>query len=341
MEPIAARIARAQQSLHAAGEDGRLVTDMAKLAEVRAAREDAARRLFDLDAQLVAEVAGVLGVNADHPFALLMRLERLVALGSRPGGGQTALLAPPAVVLEGAELDPAVARTVAEAAAPELRRLADEMPALLLASLARAQRMAEAEAGFASRDSQTIETSSRRYTETIAECQRVDADLLARVGRILEDAALLAGGEELKSSIRRSRLRAVHPDVYRVEDGLERQFAAIERMGGLSPDAIGAVEAIRAEYDAIYDKLSEQMIAPAFDNIAGDGSPEAWRDYARRMEAIEKVRFQRREFVEKIRNALVRGLGPEQAAKVPGLVRATRGVEERRESLKLDDPNAW
>jgi hypothetical protein len=341
MEPISARIARAQQSLHSAGEDGRLVTDMAKLAEIRAAREEAARRLLDLDAQLVAEVAGVLGVGADHPFALLMRLERLVALGSRPGGGQSALLAPPAVVLEVAELDPAVARTVAEAAAPELRRLADEMPALLLASLARAQRMAEAETGFASRDSQTIEASSRRYTETIAECQRADADLLARVGRILEDAALLSGGEELKSRIRRARLGAVYPDVYRIDHGLGRQFAAIGRMGGLSPDVVGTVEAIRAEYDAIYDKLSEQMIAPAFDNIAGDGSPEAWRDYGRRMEAIEKVRFQRTEFIEKTRNALVRTLGPEAAAKVPGLVRATRGVEERRASLKPDDPNAW
>lgn len=340
MAPLRERIANAQQNLHSATEDGRLMTDMTRLAELRAARLEAARRLFELDERQIVALSGVLGLGADHPFALLMRLERIGAIGSRPSGNQTALLVPPSGVLASASLDGATAATIVEAARPTLASIAESMPSLLQAALERAHRMSEAEVGFSSRDQQTVVDSSQRYRETIGANQRADADLVSRLGRALEDAAQVAGGDELREKVRRARMREVHPDAYRIEDGLDREFAAVGRLPDLSPDALGAVEALRAEYEAIFDKMSEQLIAPAFDIIPGDGSPEAWRDYARRMEEIERVRFKRTEFVDKIRAALARAIGPAQAARVPGLVRESAGVEARRARMAADDPNA-
>ena len=59
---------------------------------------------------------------------------------------------------------------------------------------------------------------------------------------------------------------------------------------------------------------------PAFQGFPGDGSAEAFQDYAKRQAEVEKVRFQRKELTEKSLNQLRRTLGSTLSAKVPGLV---------------------
>lgn len=329
--PIRAELGKLNESRWTQSPEGRFEESPDARDRIAAKRAELALAALDADRKLIATIAGALGFDADAPEPVLLRLVRMNMLMNR-GSGVTDLgfPLPPAQLLRNAGVDAPTARAVAIAALPGLKEIADALPDLVSDSLERAQRIAEIESAFSSGDQARAQAASAEYMRLLQEGQREDSRFVERFAKIYDDACVAVVADEAqRAELRRSRLRSSYPSVYRTADSALREFAAAARLEGLTDDERARLEAMRAEYEGVYEMLSEQMIVPAFDVVPGDGSPESWQEFAKRAEEAEKRRFQRSERTEKARNELRRMLGEERAALVPGLVRDEARRKER------------
>ncbi|MCE2881899.1 MAG: hypothetical protein LW636_06025 [Planctomycetaceae bacterium] len=329
--PIREELGKLNEARWVQSPEGRFEENPDARDRIAAKRTELALAALDADRKLIATVAGALGFDAAAPEPVLLRLVRMNMLMNR-GAGVTDLgfPLPPAQLLRNAGVDAPTARAVAIAALPGLKEIADALPDLVSDSLERAQRIAEIESAFSSGDQARVQAASAEYMRLLQEGQREDSQFAERFAKIYDEACVAVVADEAqRAELRRSRLRSSYPSVYRTADSALREFAAAARLEGLTDDERARLEAMRAEYEGVYEMLSEQMILPAFDVVPGDGSPESWQEFSKRAEEAEKRRFQRSERTEKARNELRRMLGEERAALVPGLVRDEARRKER------------
>jgi hypothetical protein len=138
------------------------------------------------------------------------------------------------------------------------------------------------------------------------------------------------------SAVRRELLRGAYPDIYKRTETAQPQLDAAARLPSLSEDQRARIAALSAEYEAVYDKLSSEMAQPSGMPMTGAMDETGWAEYQKRVEAVEKARFNRKERTEKVLAELRRVLGAENAALVPGLVKDDATV-----TADDDDMNPW
>jgi hypothetical protein len=211
---------------------------------------------------------------------------------------------------------------VLEGAKSELGALAARLPERVLARMDMAIRMQDLERTFARRDRAEVEQASAEWARLNTEAAKNDEAFIAEIATTLDAAfAAHAGDPSVAADLRRARLRGTYPGIYRSSDSALPQLGAAERMPGLNEDERARVDALTAEYTAVYEKLSAEMVMPAGFGIRDAGGEEQWREWQLRSEAIEKARFARKERTEKALGELRRILGPERSLEIPGLVK--------------------
>lgn len=320
IEPLRRELAAASARVYSAGADGQILYDDEAVRTVERVRQQMSAAVFELDAKLATSLSGALGLAIDDPSLLLLRLERLAVLAGRGAGADSGYPRSILQLLKSAELDPATARAVLENGRAGWTALADEIPALAAAVLERGRQITVAERGFSTRDPQLVRESSADYTRLLQEGTAANAALGKRIGEIYDSACAAAITDpDTSHAARIARLRAMHPSIYRMADSAQRQLSGARRLPGLSDDQRARIEALAAEYDAVYLKLSEQMVLPPLDPFPGDGSQESWQEYARKQAEVQKIGFQRRQLTDKTLLKLRRTLGDAMAAQVPGL----------------------
>jgi hypothetical protein len=331
VEPLQATIWQAKVKVYSASSDGRVEYDLAAVAQVQQARQALVAAAFELDAKLETNLASALGINADDLAFLLLRLERLALVLNKSNGMESPMVGSVLNLLVSAKLDPATSVAIMEASRAEFTTLASEFPVMTAARLENSRKTLEAEMGFSTRDSARVAAASADYSRLVQESTKLNGELGARVATIYDAACVAAVSDvDALASAKRARMRAMYPSIYRLSDSAERQLNASALFTELTDDQRGQIEALRAEYNVVYEMLSEQMVMPAFEGFPGDGSADAFQDYAKRQAEVEKVRFQRKELTEKSLNQLRRTLGSTLSAKVPGLV--------PDEDAELDEP---
>jgi hypothetical protein len=114
----------------------------------------------------------------------------------------------------------------------------------------------------------------------------------------------------------------------------EADAAIVRAAAQLGEQQRARLEALKAEYDAVYEMLSEKIAGSAEQADPNDG--EAWRAMQERVEAEQKLLFQRNERTEKARSEARRILGDELAARVRGLVPDEADPAKSRQANRFD-----
>ena len=323
MNPLSDTLTSALSQRMTAVNNGEVVHDIAAANTVARTRSAMAKLLFELDELLYADLAGALGLAANDPTLVLLRLERTDLIPTR-GGGPGGIVAFPysaSRLLAAGKVDSKTARAVIEGSSAEFTALASELPAQIARRMENAEKIATVERDFASRDQARIEASSRIYSTLIAASAALDTEFGASISALF-NAAVDANVADpaTNAALKRACVRSMHPEIYRVKDSAERQLAASTQLAGLSEDQLARLDALRAEYEVIYDALCVEMAAGSSNPFPLGASPEDWREYTKRAAAIEQIRFRRNERTEKTLGELRRILGSELAVSVPGLV---------------------
>ena len=336
MNPLSDTLNSALSQRMTAGDNGEVVHDITAANTLARTRSAMAKLLFELDELLYADLAGALGLAANDPTLVLLRLERTDLIPTR-GGGPGGIVAFPysaSRLLAAGKVDSKTARAVIEGSSAEFTALASELPAQLARRMENAEKIATVERDFASRDQARIEASSRIYSTLIAASAALDTEFGASISALF-NAAVDANVADpaTNAALKRACVRSMHPEIYRVKDSAERQLAASTRLAGLSEDQLARLDALRAEYEVIYDALCVEMAAGSGNPFPLGASPEDWQEYTKRAAAIEQIRFRRNERTEKTLGELRRILGSELAASVPGLV-----IDPEAEADANDNP---
>ncbi len=323
MNPLSDTLTSALSQRMTAGDNGEVVHDVAAANTVARTRSAMVKLLFELDELLYADLAGALGLAANDPTLVLLRLERTDLIPTR-GGGPGGIVAFPysaSRLLAAGKVDSKTARAVIEGSSAEFTALASELPAQLARRMENAEKIATVERDFASRDQARIEASSRIYSTLIAASAALDTEFGASISALF-NAAVDANVADpaTNAALKRACVRSMHPEIYRVKDSAERQLAASTQLAGLSEDQLARLDALRAEYEVIYDALCVEMAAGSSNPFPLGATGEDWQEYTKRAAAIEQIRFRRNERTEKTLGELRRILGSELAASVPGLV---------------------
>ena len=330
--PSSERERAAARRVISPGPGGRVLYDDSAIAERDAARRTVTSAMLELDAALCEALAAALSLEADDPFLLLVRLERVPLLQSQGVGGDVGVPLPPAAILAEAGLPAGVARRIVAARADAWRALVDELPALFAEREGRRARIVEAERAFGSGEPAAVERGSRDYVRLQREIEAADAALAARLASLLDDAAAeVLVDEDDRRRVRIARLRTSFPGVYRASDSLERELDRACALPGLSDEQVARLELLRSDYGAMYETLSAAMVVPAFEAIPGDGGEDAWREFAERRARAADLRARRDEETERARLRAVRILGAARAAEVAGLA---PDADERRTMLR-------
>jgi hypothetical protein len=322
MQPLAERLESLASQRHSV-ENGEIVYNDQVCREYAEGRLRAARLVFELDERLRTDLMSALGLANDDPLLLLLQLERIEMASARQMGysDPTVLLAP-ARIFELARTDPAVAKAIIVGAKAELSALAAKLPNRTAERMGATLRMQDLERTFARNDQAEVERASAEWTRMIAESAKGDQEYWAEIARVLDAAfETHAGDPTVAAGLKQARLRGMYPTIYRLSDSALSQLAAAERLPGLTEDERARIDALAAEYSAMYEKLSGEMMMPANPGFSGAGDEEQWKEYQLRSEAVEKARFARTERTEKTLGELRRILGAERAAEIPGLVK--------------------
>lgn len=325
MNPIAARLQESAQKRMSTTAEGGITYDDSAVRAYDEARLQAARAVFELDEKLYTDLASALGLASDDPLLTLLRLERIDLAASRARGGIAAsagLPLPLSRVLASASIDPAIARAVIDSAKVELTAMTASLPDRVRERMELARRRQTAERVFASRDQASVERASREYGEIMLQEQRSDRVFGELLTKTLVDAFNAhAGDAAVANAFRRALLSSAYPDVYKRSDSAQSQLDVAQRLPGLTDDQRARIMALEAEYAAVYEKLSGEMIMPPSLAMTGAADEATWAEFQKRAEAVEKARFNRKERTEKVLAELRRVLGPDVAATVPGLVK--------------------
>lgn len=280
---------------------------------------------------LVADLSGALGRPVEDPGFMLLRLWELERLRGADGSvvmrGDNPMMPGVHRVLLLAGASPDEVRAILSDRPEEWRSIASEVRAVEARIVESSHQLLRLQAEIDARGGATTEQDSRRWTALSEErTAAVDAvrDRLCR--RIEESLAATVADPERRRVFTRALARQVYPDFFGPGDSAESALDAAARTGGLDDDQRARIDAMRAEYLAVFDDLSERMIAAARRSTAGAAAApgdDAER-YAASMEESARLRLDRTERTNKVLAELRRILGPERASRVPGLVRKER-----------------
>ena len=316
--PLVAAHAEAYGNCYTFSDGGEIGYDRAQIEKAGALAQSAYAAANEAESALVADLAGALGLAPDAPAVLLLRLDeldRVAAPDAGVYGGEAPRMFNLMRALALAQATPDEVRAIVAASADEWRAAVDAARSLV--------------AGGLSLENQTLVAQARMQAGEDA--QAFDALRVATNGRGKDVAALRArlakafesacgtaiADPERREAFARARLRAVHPGLHRPSDSAERQLSAALALDGIDEDLRARVEALRAEYLALFDQMTGALVKASEDAVIGEDAD--WTAYRAKMEEIERLRFDRRERTVRALGELRRMLGAERVARVPGL----------------------
>jgi hypothetical protein len=322
---------------------GSVKVDRTQDAAIDRTTRDALDAYFAAEAELLASLAAATGVDADGPELTALRIGRigLAAGGSAMSpmlAGQS--LALPLEVLARARVDAATARRVFGESIAQWRAFAGAIPDRCREALAEDARQRSLEAAMSGDDAQARAAAAtgwmQFWSESAERRRRVIGDLSALFRASVEQSI---ADPALRKRILAAERAEAFPDYHKASDSASPQLAAALALEALGDEQRTRIEVLGAEYDAVFETLTEKMA-----ELAARPKPtglDAWRAEQLAREEIEKVRFQRTERTNKARSELRRILGDELAQAVRGLVPKEDGSAGSRRNLNrflgLDD----
>ena len=244
---------------------------------------------FAAEDALFADLAAALALEPEGPEITALRLTRLGLLDreASPLG----------------EAGPALAQSIPARVRERLARNAD------------LERMQWLDSG--STDSAEC---SERMTQLARRIDLADRTDDARIRSDLDGAiaALEPGDPATARALRTAAIQLRYPDLHRPSESAATQLAQALGVDGLDDAQLAQLEALKAEYDSVFESLTARMIE-ASERIA-NATPERFEESIALRENLEKLRFQRSERTEKARSEARRVLGGALASRVRGLV---------------------
>jgi len=304
-------------------DDFAVVYDPTKFAAWRDASIAVANAVAEAHGALIANLAGALGRPADEPALLLLRLReaerlRFFAFSSVMRQANPTI---PSVhwLLVGARARPDEVRAVLSDGAEEWSAIAGSVREIEVRIEALSYDLVRLQSEIDRRGGQSTAADSARWSSITKEKWRIVDDLRARLVRRIEESLAKAVTEpDRRAAFARALQRQVYPDFSEAGDSAERQLDEAASIDGLSDDERARIDAMRAEYLAVFDGLTARMI-----DAARKWDEKALADEAvsedTLLEEIERLRLDRKERTDKVRGELRRLLGPERAARVRGL----------------------
>jgi hypothetical protein len=270
---------------------------------------------FAAEAVLWQELANALGLGMDSAEVLLLRLERVRFLAGSSSSMFNRENPPPSAILARADVSPEAARAFIDGSRDAWVALAEKLPAGVRSMVEASNRLQLAATPQAAGEFYYAE-------ESLPARESASAVLMHRVARkygaLCDDAATNASeSAEVSAALRRAYLSLARPDLYNPSDSANAALDAALVLEGITAEQLARLEALKAEYEAVFDSLSERIvIGPANLDLAERGSQQG-------MEAIAafegKLLLQRTEVTQKARSDARRILGDELAARVRGL----------------------
>lgn len=311
-EELGARLSKAQADCYRVVGEGELILDRAAQARCREVERAMRDARIELEETLFADLAGGLGFDPSGPECTLLRL----ALADRIEG---ALSIPRALVLATATTDEVSAILVAT---PEAWR---DAVARLQEALRRQGALMAEESELQDTDWGTVDEATRtRLGQRMAAVAKERMELAAATIRTLAECfdgalAVAITSPERAAEFRRARRQVTHAEIYAPAQSAERVLAAAIALPDLDEETRARLDALQAEYLAVYDTMSERMVVLSTMSADGVNDSIDWADYSKRMQEYERIDFDRKERTEKAIGELRRVLGSERAARIPGL----------------------
>ena len=312
-EELGARLSKAQADCYRVVGEGELILDKAAQARCREVERAMRDARIELEETLFADLAGGLGFEPSGPECTLLRLARADRIAD------DALSIPRALVLARATTEEVSAML---AATPEAWR---DAVARLQEALRRQGALMAEESELQDTDWGMVDEATRtRLGQRMAVVAKERVELSAATVRTLAECfdgalAVAITSPERAAEFRRARRQVTHAEIYVLAQSAERQLAAAAALPDLDEETRARLEALQAEYLAVYDTMSERMVALSTMNSDGAGAPIDWTEYSKRMQEYERIDFDRKERTEKALSELRRLLGSARAARIPGL----------------------
>ncbi len=297
-------------------------TGYARKTENAAAYQQLTRRIADeylaAEEVLFADLAAALGLAADGPELTALRLERAEALSAEnsPFEAGTRRVATPLRTVARAGLAPETARTLFAESIDAWRALVASV-----AERTTARRNAQGEierlqdaAVAPGADGAAIAEKTGRAWSALTALAKADGQVM----RATLDEAAAKLDDASAAKLRLAARQLAYPELHRPADSASELLARALAVKGASDDQTARLEALKAEYDAVFESLTVRMIAER--ERASETGDAGWQEEMRRSEAIEKIRFQRDERTAKARSEARRILGDALASTVRGLV---------------------
>jgi len=301
---------------------GGVTIDRAQDAVIDRTTREALDAYFAAEAELLASLAAATGLAADGPEMTALRIDRITlaagATAMAPMLGERSL-ALPLEALARARVDAVTARSVFSESIAEWRAYAAAIPERCREAVEEDARQRSLEAAMSSDDEQAREAATTgwmQFWSQSAERRRKVVVPLSALFRASVEKAV--ADPALRRQILAAERAQAFPDYHKPSDNASRQLAAALALDALTDDQRTRVEVLQAEYDAVFETLTEKMVELA--SQPKPTGPDAWRAEQLAREEIEKVRFQRTERTNKARGELRRILGDELARTVRGLV---------------------
>jgi hypothetical protein len=322
IEPLRVQANELGQKLWTQQPDGSYAPNEANATSLAELRQRLRDEYLAVEDALLADLAAALGLATDGPELVSIKLGRLHALAgddftnSPFDGGSVARIVTPLQAVARARLEPEAARAFVDRSIDTWRKLLAELPARTRAR-AEARRESERIQNAMMRadggDPALMEQSSRAWAR-MSQLAREDS---ARVRAAFAEA--LSGVDEATAARLRSAERALaYPTFHRPSDSASDLLARAIGAKGATDDHVARLEALKAEYDAVFESITARMIEESARVASlGDGG---FQEMMRQREGIEKLRFQRDERTSKARSEARRILGDALAATVRGLV---------------------
>jgi hypothetical protein len=297
-------------------------TGYARKSENAAAYQQLTRRIADeylaAEEVLFADLAAALGLAADGPELTALRLERAEALsaGNSPFEAGTRRVATPLRTVARAGLAPETARALFAESIDAWRALVASVAERTTArrnARGEIERLQDA-AGAPGADGAAIAEKTSRAWAALTKLAKADGQAM----RATLDEAAARLDEAAAAKLRLAARQLAYPELHRLADSASELLARALAAKGASDDQIARLEALKAEYDAVFESLTVRMIAER--ERASETDDAGWQEEMRRSEAIEKLRFQRDERTAKARSEARRILGDALASTVRGLV---------------------
>lgn len=317
-------------------DEGNRRADRAVLEQKQATELEIATAAITLEGALMGDIAGALGLDAADPALLLAKLERVEWLGEAYSDGTTARVSSPARMFALVKAKPEEVRAAMEGARTEWTALAAEIGVAFKEQLAIETQLAALQSGAA----QSARYEDGGGTRWAKEYGRLNGSLreqrkkwVDRVTQVFDAACDKAFTEaDRREAFKRARIHATYPEMYGPSECAERELTDALALHELTDDQRAKIEALRAEYVAVFDALTTSIVGKSGNDelfgLSGDNA-EAFKEYARKQSELEQLTFDRKQRTQKLLAELRRVLGPERAKLVRGLSGSDDAKTER------------